>query len=109
MERYGVKGRVCRAGWDDREANVLCKSQGFAAGFMFGTPIAFSRIHPVWATNFTCSGGEDSLLNCEFQSNLELDWSCARDYSEAGVLCYSDPPSGTIFQFTCYHKILTSD
>ena len=35
VQSLGVRGRVCREGWDDRDAAVLCRSQGFTAGIAY--------------------------------------------------------------------------
>lgn len=87
IERYGINGTVCGDGWDEREANVTCQNLGYAGGVVLGPPEVYSRSLPVWYTNFSCNGLEDSLTDCEVNTTIPL--SCVQSIKNAGVLCYN--------------------
>ena len=53
--QYGIKGTVCRTGWDDRDAKVVCRQFGYTDGQVYGTPRLTSRYRPVWLTNVQVS------------------------------------------------------
>ena len=36
-ERYGITGKVCKEGWDDNDAKVMCKKAGHFSGLRLNT------------------------------------------------------------------------
>ncbi|XP_052278291.1 scavenger receptor cysteine-rich type 1 protein M130-like isoform X2 [Dreissena polymorpha] len=87
--RYGVRGHVCRQGWDDVDAAVMCSQAGFQTGVALGVKL-FGRYQPVWASKIQCTGHEASLSQCPYQLSMATDWRCASDLSPAGALCYNN-------------------
>ena len=35
VRALGLEGRICRENWDDRDAAVLCRSQGYRNGIAY--------------------------------------------------------------------------
>ncbi|XP_045215975.2 scavenger receptor cysteine-rich domain superfamily protein-like [Mercenaria mercenaria] len=91
VKRYGITGHVCREGWDDNDAKVMCKKAGYASGIRLNT-YNFVRDTPFWSSNFSCNGLETSLADCGYQTDMSTDWYCANDKVSAGVLCFLDEP-----------------
>ena len=99
MERYGIKGTVCRNGWDDNDAAVICKMLGYSFGLALGTSTLFARYQPVWITDVACHGNETNLQQCQFSYvTSDTDWGCVTDLIAAGALCYTSPPPGKSFE-----------
>ena len=52
VTRYGVTGSVCDVGWDDKDAEVLCKELGFTVSFFHTLLISYlfssSKLFPVY-------------------------------------------------------------
>lgn len=78
-------GTVCDAGWDLKDAKVLCKNLGC------GTPVAVKRgaffgqgSGPVWLEDVSCSGNETSVTQCP--SN-EIGTSTCEHGQDAGIIC----------------------
>lgn len=88
VEQYGVKGHISSNFWDDTDASVFCKSQGFKYGFMYQqSPDSFHKDPPITVGDFNCTGTEPSLLNCSFNSRFNLGNNTFSN--RAGVVCYS--------------------
>ncbi|XP_067665055.1 uncharacterized protein [Haliotis asinina] len=91
VNRYGFWGPVCNVGWNNKDADVACRSMGFVGGVTFSGQIYSSA--PMLVGKFNCQGGESNLTSCPF-SDLDdkVDLGCnsaARSYRQtAGVLCY---------------------
>ena len=78
--------RVCDDGWDDSEADVVCRQLGFGSS---GTTrhLQVSGSEQVVPPNFTCSGNESMLLNC---SHNGLGASDCNYFEDVEVEC--QPP-----------------
>ncbi|XP_070567325.1 scavenger receptor cysteine-rich domain superfamily protein-like [Ptychodera flava] len=62
----GEYGTVCSIGWDDVDANVVCKELGFDLGVadIFSTPIFGEGSDPISWSNVDCVQDSLSLLDC---------------------------------------------
>ncbi|XP_021368435.1 deleted in malignant brain tumors 1 protein-like [Mizuhopecten yessoensis] len=87
VERYGINGTICADGWDESDANVTCRSFGYAGGVVLGPPEVYSRGMPVWYTDFQCVGTENHLTDCDVNTSIPLN--CMQSIKNAGVLCYN--------------------
>lgn len=62
IERYGMNGSICPSAWDDEDANVLCRENGYHGGIALNGPlnvfIAFYMLSP------QCNGTELRLSDC---------------------------------------------
>merc|ERR1711970_138647 len=77
---------VCDDGWDDTDANVVCKELGFTSGGYATVESHFGKVDLETQSGFDevdCWGGESSLVNCLHDS----DHDCY-DGEGAGVVCY---------------------
>ena len=81
----GRWGTVCDDGWDIKDAQVACRSLGFAKA-----TYAKSRAHfgqgsgDIWMDNVACTGMEIDLQNCSHNGGGYND--CEHD-QDAGVIC----------------------
>ncbi|XP_038056999.1 uncharacterized protein LOC119728725 [Patiria miniata] len=98
---------VCDASWDTRKGDVVCRQLGFSGGAMstdrsalFGQGRAGS-----WLTDVTCTGSEDSLLEC---TGLTYGVGTCSHVNDAGVRCaypmyqgcYSSSATGPLTSFS---------
>ena len=87
IKMHGNEGTVCRDGWDDTDADVLCRSLGYVGGIELGTFTEYSLSDPIWLTNIQCTGNETSLNQCSVET--DVDSTCIRDLSPAGAMCFT--------------------
>ena len=85
-ERYGVNGTICKDGWDDADAAVICLENGYKGGVVLGVPEMYFRPNPVWFTNVSCTN-ESSFVECPMSADVPV--SCTLSLAAAGVLCYN--------------------
>ena len=81
-----MNGTICASGWDDTDADVLCRSKGFKGGVVLGVPEIYTRTAPIWFTDVDCTGRENDLSECEKNDTVTID--CSMSLKAAGVLCY---------------------
>ena len=98
VSRHGFWGDVCLGEYTDKEARVACRTMGFKGGRAYGgynnkypygsswvTKTIYAR-RPVWISELSCNGTENSLEDCEIQQwGIPID-SCSEG---AGVICYN--------------------
>ncbi|XP_056016605.1 deleted in malignant brain tumors 1 protein-like isoform X1 [Ostrea edulis] len=82
-------GTVCDEGWDDIDAQVVCRILGFedyyAAAFGGGY---FGRGNgPIFLSNLTCNGTESDIMTCSLNSTINLGDVCGHE-NDAGVSCF---------------------
>ena len=83
--RYGgVWGTVCAHGWDRVDADVACKWLGYTGSVSaFLYPVFGRGKGPVWLTEISCQGTEDSLDQCS-----HAEWAGGEcSYESVGLLC----------------------
>merc|ERR1712038_466471 len=85
-----VWGTVCDDGWDDRDANVVCKQLGYHSGkrLELNETETRSRSHDeevIHMDDIECIGSETSLLDCHYET-LPFEGHC-RHFEDAGVIC----------------------
>jgi len=79
---------VCDDGWDDTDANVVCKELGFSSGGYSTKESYFGKVDLERQSGFDevrCSGRESSLVDCRHES-----FDDCGDGEGAGVVCYQD-------------------
>merc|ERR1711970_453388 len=80
---------VCDDGWDDTDANVVCKELGFTSGGYATKESYFGKVDLERQSGFDevrCSGRESSLVDCRHESHDDCG-----DGEGAGVVCYREP------------------
>merc|ERR1719317_1415655 len=80
---------VCDDGWDDTDANVVCKELGFPSGGYSTKESYFGKVDLERQSGFDevrCSGRESSLVECRHESHDDCG-----DGEGAGVVCYREP------------------
>ncbi|KAL4227453.1 CD5 molecule-like [Mactra antiquata] len=91
VEQYGINGTICDLGWDDIDADTLCKYKGYKGGVALGVPEIYTRTQTVWFTQVDCDTNSTSFLDCPMNDNVPVD--CTMSLKTAGVLCHeSDQP-----------------
>ena len=86
-------GTVCDGGWDNDDAQVVCRQLGFGSS---GTavqgyrPSASSSV-PIWLDNVNCYGNENKLIYCGHSGIGSINDCVHRD--DSGVICQGSLPS----------------
>lgn len=91
MDHLGVQGRICGSSWDDNDAKVVCRRQGYQSGIAYlhdENSVMEAMRGPYWLSGFNCTGNEASLLDCPYNTQLSLG-NCSRSHI-ASVLCYNE-------------------
>ena len=97
MNRYGFWGPICDVGWDNNDANVACKSMGYAGGIKFSGSTYYSS--PMVVGKVHCTGSESNITQCPF-SDLDDNVDLGCNYSPlstrkgAGALCWDSGDGG---------------
>ncbi|KAK7482045.1 hypothetical protein BaRGS_00026737, partial [Batillaria attramentaria] len=84
-ERYGSWGTVCGVGFDDTEANVICRHLGYTGGTALSRDRWGDR-RPLWVRRISCSSRYDRLDYCTISPITDSDGYCR--YWDARVRCY---------------------
>ena len=88
----GIRGRVCLNQWGAAEANVTCRSLGYAGGVPY-VHVTLNT-HPIVMSNVSCTGRERSLFDCTYQPWGDST-TCKHNAHEAGVICYRREGTGS--------------
>ncbi|XP_076465930.1 scavenger receptor cysteine-rich domain-containing protein DMBT1-like [Babylonia areolata] len=90
----GVWGTVCRYYWDDREARVFCRNQGYSDGYSIRNTFGTRGSGPMWLSYLRCQGTESSLHQCPHDgfSDAPVDdgyysYGCSSHNNDAYVSC----------------------
>ena len=81
----GRWGTICDVGWEDQDADVLCRSLDFDSGYVWPRNTVPSGNGTIWLTNIECSGTEQRLSECA-HSEWGLVGQCTH-YADAGAQC----------------------
>lgn len=88
----GVWGTVCNRYWDDKDAIVFCRNQGYNDGYSITNSFGTLGTGPVWLSGLRCTGTESTLHKCP-HSGFELVedsysyYRCRSHSSDAYVSC----------------------
>ncbi|XP_013414059.1 uncharacterized protein LOC106176286 [Lingula anatina] len=87
VEHQGSNGFVCTDGFDDTEASIICRANGYKSGrsVYHHSLIDYFR-GPAWISQLNCSGSEGSLTDCPYVVNDENCYSGSW-LRRAAVLC----------------------
>jgi len=91
----GEWGTVCDDGWDDTDADVVCRQLGFgSSGTAMGSASFGQGSGPIWLSSIKCSGSEPSITNC-VHLGVNITSSCSH-FEDAGVIC--DKQNGRVYK-----------
>ena len=82
----GVWGNVCDDGWDDTDANVVCRQLGFGAGVAMIEAHFGEGTGQIWLDDVSCAGSESHLVQC---SHSEWGIHNCKHGEDASVICNS--------------------
>ncbi|XP_052276945.1 deleted in malignant brain tumors 1 protein-like isoform X3 [Dreissena polymorpha] len=89
VKKHGMNGTICAEGWDNKDADVLCRQLGYSGGGVSFGPQYSGSSTPIWMTNVNCYGNETRIQDCRF---LETPTSgCLSNHMAARVYCYEGP------------------
>ncbi|XP_078583009.1 uncharacterized protein LOC144865860 [Branchiostoma floridae x Branchiostoma japonicum] len=83
----GDWGTVCDDGFDDRDAQVVCRQLGYYTGSARVGGVFPEGTGNIWLDNLNCAGNESSVADCEI--NRWGDHDCTHK-EDAGVVCAAD-------------------
>ena len=75
---------ICDDYWDDSDASVICKNQGYITGTARSSAYFGRGVGEIAMDNIACSGYEYSLTSCSH--NGFFDHNCGHS-EDAGVTC----------------------
>ena len=79
-------GTVCDNGWDDTDADVVCRQLGFGSSGTANGSASFGQgSGPILLDSVTCSGSESTLASCG-HLGVNVTRSCSHS-KDAGVRC----------------------
>ncbi|XP_019860164.1 PREDICTED: deleted in malignant brain tumors 1 protein-like [Amphimedon queenslandica] len=80
----GTWGTVCDNEWDNTDARVVCEQLGYSPyGALARHSYFFERQLPHKLFNVNCTGDEDALLDCSYQTSGS---TCSQS-DDSGVIC----------------------
>ena len=95
----GEWGTVCDDGWDDTDADVVCRQLGFGITETSYRSAYFGQgSGTIWLDNVACIGSESTLASCG-HLGINITRSCSHN-DDAGVKCYRG--QGTIIIFCLF-------
>jgi len=78
---------VCDIGWDNKDAQVVCKQLGFTTGN--ATKGTSSRSLPTLMGSVNCTGTETNLKDCQL-TDFNQDHQCVNRDTRAAIICSKD-------------------
>ena len=83
-------GTLCDSGWNDTDANVVCRSLSYqatgATAHIGGTYGAGEG--PIWANNVVCAGTEFYIPDCRIRSRYHYNTGAICNHTtDVGVTC----------------------
>ena len=91
MEVYynGEWGTVCDDGWDDTDADVVCRQLGFGSlGTSYSSAYFGQGSGLIWLDNIECMGSEPTLVSCG-HLGINVTRNCSHN-KDAGVRCHGE-------------------
>ncbi|XP_050402747.2 scavenger receptor cysteine-rich type 1 protein M160 isoform X1 [Patella vulgata] len=89
VTHMGITGYICPDGFDNNDANVICKMKGFHGGFAYMYRNYYRNMvsDMRWLSNIQCTGTESSLNRCG--GMVWGDIKTCSSYGDAAVYCYA--------------------
>ena len=82
----GEWGTVCDDGWDDTDADVVCRQLGFGSSGIAIKSAGFGQgSGSIWLDNVECIGTESTIASCG-HLGLNITRSCSQR-EDSGVVC----------------------
>ena len=83
VSRYGLPGYICSHRFDNFDANMVCKTQGFQRGYAVNVYKDFRN--SIVLGNLSCNGA-DKIESCTY-TKFNEDHGCSNTDTVAGVIC----------------------
>ena len=82
----GTWGTVCDDGWNDQNAQVVCRQLrlGTDGTAVLGFSPSASPSVPIWLDNVNCNGSESKLIDCQHNG---LGVHNCDHHKDAGITC----------------------
>ncbi|XP_019849591.1 PREDICTED: deleted in malignant brain tumors 1 protein-like [Amphimedon queenslandica] len=82
-------GTVCSQQWDIKDTRVACKQLGYQefAGKQFSSSEYGQGTGPVFLGYMSCTGSENSLLECDRNPFVVANSQCSNHYYDIGLKC----------------------
>ena len=93
VNHYGVKGRICNIFWGDEEAKAFCRKKGYPDGIAYHYSVTYNYMPlqsrgPFWVSAMNCTGRENGLDTCPYNTRLDLG-NCSRA-DIASAICLNE-------------------
>ncbi|KAK6179246.1 hypothetical protein SNE40_011650 [Patella caerulea] len=86
----GVWGSICGYSFDDRDANVFCRSLGYSSGGA-KQKLYPNTTGPVYSSSFHCTGDESQLADCPHRGWKKAPvntYYCRNHRNDVWIVCY---------------------
>ena len=80
-----IWGTICDDYWNDRAAQVVCRTLGFLRGISYEKAYYGEGTGPIHLDDVMCSGSEGAIMECDHRKPIGRH-NC-RHREDAGVAC----------------------
>ncbi len=80
----GQFGTICDDGWDDTDADIVCRQVGYSGGTAYGNALYGSGSGEILLDEVACDGTEINIADCNHDGWRSHDCNHGED---AGVAC----------------------
>lgn len=84
----GEWGTLCDTGWDQEDANIVCRQLGYDGAVAAPGKASFGEgTGKIWMNNVQCAGNESVLTECDHDGWGNITGSVCSHKHDANVVC----------------------